>query len=146
MIKRKETNRIVYHHSFANKSDAATIRKWHLMRKDQGYEDIGYHFVILRDGIVENGRSLNLVGAHAKGKNIDSIGICLEGDFFKYEPSVKQLGACQALYKYLCSRYKKELPVEFHRKKDLKNACPGPLLNRDDFLEIMYRATIGLNL
>ena len=40
---------------------------------------IGYHYVIRRDGTVEPGRPLWMVGAHCKGHNTNSIGICYEG-------------------------------------------------------------------
>lgn len=52
------------------------IRKWHLER---GFEDIGYHYVIRRDGTVETGRALEKMGAHAAGFNAFSIGICYAG-------------------------------------------------------------------
>lgn len=52
------------------------IRAWHL---DRGFEDIGYHYVIRRDGTVEIGRSLEFLGAHVKGHNSESVGICLAG-------------------------------------------------------------------
>jgi N-acetyl-anhydromuramyl-L-alanine amidase AmpD len=45
----------------------------------QGWDCIGYHFVIRRSGILENGRSVDRVGAHVKGHNAFSIGICLVG-------------------------------------------------------------------
>lgn len=54
----------------------AEIREWHLER---GWSDIGYHFVIRRDGTVEAGRSIDKMGAHAKGHNRNSIGTCLVG-------------------------------------------------------------------
>ena len=52
------------------------VRKWHLER---GFNDIGYHFLIRLDGTVEAGRPLETVGAHCKGHNSDSIGICYIG-------------------------------------------------------------------
>lgn len=55
---------------------AATIDQWH---KERGFNQIGYHFVIKRDGEIEDGRPLELVGAHVKGYNTGSIGICLIG-------------------------------------------------------------------
>lgn len=62
---------------------AAQIRAMH---RDQGWSDIGYHYVIRRDGRVEHGRDLDLdgdideeTGAHAFGWNANSIGICLIG-------------------------------------------------------------------
>ena len=48
-----------------------------LMRN--GWKDIGYHFVIRRNGKVETGRPQQAVGAHAFGHNNNSIGICLVG-------------------------------------------------------------------
>ena len=52
------------------------IRRWHLARK---FADIGYHYVIYRDGSVHKGRAENLVGAHCLGHNANSIGICYIG-------------------------------------------------------------------
>ena len=53
-----------------------TIRKWHLKR---GFRDIGYHFVIRLDGTVETGRPLGMPGAHCKGYNSSSVGVCYVG-------------------------------------------------------------------
>jgi hypothetical protein len=53
-----------------------TIKKWHLKR---GWRDIGYHFVIDLKGNVEEGRPIEMTGAHTKGENFDSIGICYIG-------------------------------------------------------------------
>lgn len=55
---------------------AKEIRQWHL---DRGWQDIGYHFVIRRNGQVEDGRDIAKAGAHAAGHNQNSIGICLVG-------------------------------------------------------------------
>lgn len=52
------------------------IRKWHIER---GFADIGYHYVVRRDGSVEVGRDFEEVGAHAHGFNANSIGICWVG-------------------------------------------------------------------
>jgi len=52
------------------------IRKWH---KTRGWSDIGYHYAIRRNGLVEAGRSLDLQGAHVFGHNHESVGICLAG-------------------------------------------------------------------
>ena len=55
---------------------AKDIRAWH---KAKGWADIGYHFVIKRDGTVEKGRPLTQTGAHVAGWNQNNIGICLVG-------------------------------------------------------------------
>jgi len=52
------------------------IREWHIQR---GFAREGYHIVIRRNGREEQGRPLELIGAHVKGHNRDSIGICLVG-------------------------------------------------------------------
>lgn len=54
-----------------------TIKSWHV--KGNGWSDIGYHFVIELDGAVKNGRPLHRSGAHTKGHNATSIGICYVG-------------------------------------------------------------------
>lgn len=75
----RELNRIIIHCAYTTPRmdvGAAEIRLWHLER---GWSDIGYHYVIRRDGTVEAGRPVSEVGAHAKGYNVDSIGICLVG-------------------------------------------------------------------
>ncbi len=52
------------------------IRLWHLQR---GFADIGYHWVVYRDGSIHPGRREDKVGAHCLGQNTCSIGICYIG-------------------------------------------------------------------
>lgn len=54
-----------------------TIKSWHV--KGRGWSDIGYHFVIELDGSVKAGRPLHRIGAHTKGHNATSIGVCYVG-------------------------------------------------------------------
>lgn len=56
---------------------AKEIRDWHV--KDNGWSDIGYHYVIRRNGTLETGRNIETIGAHVSGHNKNSIGICLVG-------------------------------------------------------------------
>lgn len=58
----------------------AEIRKWHLKR---GFSDIGYHYVIYRDGSIHEGRNVDKAGAHTAGYNTHSIGICYIGGLDK---------------------------------------------------------------
>ena len=55
----------------------AEIRRWHV--EDRGWSDIGYHYVIRRNGTIEPGRPHDVVGSHVRGHNRDSVGICLVG-------------------------------------------------------------------
>lgn len=80
MTKRTQTLFLVVHCSATRASDdkvnVDTIRKWH---KAKGWADVGYHFVIRRDGVLERGRKMSDVGAHVQGYNLISLGICLVG-------------------------------------------------------------------
>lgn len=49
-----------------------------------GFETIGYHYVVRLDGTVESGRPLTRIGAHCKGHNANSIGVCYVGGINAY--------------------------------------------------------------
>lgn len=55
---------------------AKEINEWHIKR---GWRGIGYHYVIRRNGVLEPGRPLNQMGAHTKGYNNISWGVCMVG-------------------------------------------------------------------
>ena len=55
----------------------ADIRKWHV--EERGWSDVGYHFVVTLDGTVHVGRPMDRAGAHCKGRNGNSIGVCYVG-------------------------------------------------------------------
>ena len=58
----------------------ADIDRWHRAR---GFRQIGYHYVIYRDGTIHIGRPLNEAGAHCQGHNAHSISICYIGGLAK---------------------------------------------------------------
>lgn len=62
-------------------TSAASIRRFHMAPKPNGngWKDIGYHYVIRKDGKVEAGRALDRPGAHLEGAN-DAWGVCISGD------------------------------------------------------------------
>lgn len=79
MLKQENINYLIIHCSDTgnnNNIDASIIHKMHI---NFGWEGIGYHKVILRSGKIENGRPEFWIGAHVKGKNKNSLGICLIG-------------------------------------------------------------------
>jgi N-acetylmuramoyl-L-alanine amidase len=53
------------------------ITRWHV--EDNGWSDVGYHFIITLDGVVHFGRAIERAGAHVRGHNSDSIGVCYVG-------------------------------------------------------------------
>ena len=76
----RDINRIILHCSATREGidySVDTIRRWHV--EDRGWKDIGYHFVVQLDGTVNPGRPLEIQGAHTRGYNKGSIGICYIG-------------------------------------------------------------------
>ena len=57
---------------------AGEIRRWH---KEKGWSDIGYHYLIDRNGAWVLGRDLEFAGAHTRRENADSIGVALFGGY-----------------------------------------------------------------
>lgn len=103
---------------------AGDIRRWH---KARGWADIGYHYVIRRDGSLEVGRDEAKVGAHVKGHNQGSLGICLVGGTtLAGEPMYNFTGAqmvrLKALMRTLMARHK-SARVHGHNEFSDK-ACP----------------------
>lgn len=77
----RKINEIIIHCSATPNGrfhDVDDIRRWHV--EGNGWDDIGYHHVIRTDGMTEKGRDESKVGAHAKGHNRNSIGICIIGN------------------------------------------------------------------
>lgn len=103
-----------------------TIRKWHLER---GFNDIGYHYVIKRDGSVEDGRPINLVGAHVAGHNTGSIGICLVGGVDrKNKPESNFTEEQWNTLRRAVMMFKAEYPkatIHGHNEFDKGKACPS---------------------
>jgi N-acetyl-anhydromuramyl-L-alanine amidase AmpD len=54
-----------------------TIRGWHV--NERGWTDVGYHYVVLRNGSIQEGRDVHRTGSHAYGYNKTSIGVCYIG-------------------------------------------------------------------
>ena len=105
---------------------AKEIRQWH---KAKGWSDIGYHYVIRRDGRVEKGRPDARVGAHVAGYNRDSIGICLVGGVSENlvpenNYTEAQWKALEELLHKLAIKYP-EAYVRGHRDfPNVQKACP----------------------
>lgn len=98
MRKRRKTDMLILHNSKSPWGTSDIIHSWHTdpPPKGNGWEDVGYHFIIegvyptygdythrrirkIQDGRVVAGRPLGLVGSHCKGLNWRSIGVCMIG-------------------------------------------------------------------
>ena len=56
--------------------DVDDIRRMH---KAQGWSDIGYHYLVKLDGTIQQGRDVDIIGAHVSGHNAHSIGVVYVG-------------------------------------------------------------------
>ena len=76
----RQINKIIVHCSATREGEnytVDTIRSWHV--DGRGWSDIGYHFYIDLYGEIHKGRDIAKIGAHCKGYNRNSIGICYCG-------------------------------------------------------------------
>lgn len=124
----RKINEIIVHCSATPEGKDFTvedIRRWHRQR---GFNDVGYHYVVYRDGSVHDGRSLDYIGAHCKGHNAYSIGVCYIGGMTADNRSPKdtRTSAQKAALLALLRRLKRQYPsATIHGHRDFANkACP----------------------
>ena len=103
-----------------------TIRQWHLQR---GFSDIGYHYVIYRDGSIHMGRDESIIGAHCTGHNANSIGVCYIGGCASDGKTPKDTRTAQqkqSLVKLLKELKTKYPQASIHGHRDFSSkACPS---------------------
>ncbi len=117
----REINKLIVHCS-ATPNDREVsvdeIRSWH---KERGWSDIGYHYVISRQGQILCGRPVGVIGAHCQGHNNDSIGVCLIGDDEFNDVQIKALKNLYAMLKGFCE----DMEIFGHRDFTDKKTCPN---------------------
>lgn len=103
---------IVVHCSATKEGEHFTAEDIHRWHKERGWSGIGYHYVVLLDGTIENGRPEYWNGAHVKGFNDDSLGICYIGglDANGKAKDTRTEGQKEVLYNLLI-RLKKKHPA-----------------------------------
>jgi N-acetyl-anhydromuramyl-L-alanine amidase AmpD len=124
---RRRTDMIVLHHTGNPADDDLSATEIDRSHKAQGWACIGYHYVIRKDGTVEQGRPHWTVGAHAYGENGHTIGIHVCGNFEEAEPTDEQIESLAMLLANVCTDY--GLPINRdhivgHREL-MPTACPG---------------------
>ena len=72
-------NLFVVHCSATREDCTLSPEALDVMHRRRGFNGTGYHYYIRKDGTLYLTRSLERIGAHAKGFNAHSIGICYEG-------------------------------------------------------------------
>lgn len=133
-FKPRELTEAIFVHCSATKPSqdigVDTIRMWH---KQQGWLDVGYHFIIKRNGFVEEGRPVDVIGSHVKDWNYKSVGVCLVGGIndkgnFEANFTPAQMQALKELLKVLKGKYP-QAEIKAHHDVAPK-ACPSFDLQR----------------
>ena len=123
----RSIDKIIVHCSATREGQHVTvqqIRQWHLQRN---FADIGYHYVIYLDGTVHKGRPLEKAGAHCKGYNAHSIGICYVGGLDRQgKPKDTRTAAQKAALLTLIRELRQRFPrATVHGHREFANkACP----------------------
>ncbi|WP_288242141.1 N-acetylmuramoyl-L-alanine amidase [uncultured Bacteroides sp.] len=124
---------IIIHCSATREGSSLSVEELEKIHRRRGFRGIGYHYYIRRDGTVTNTRPLEVVGAHCKGNNAHSVGICYEGGLDvrgnpKDTRTPEQRSAMHLLVAQLLKRFKNNVCICGHR--DL-----SPDLNGDGVIE-----------
>ena len=125
---RRQINEIIIHCTDTEEGRDYTVddvRRWH---KERGWSDVGYHYLIYRNGSVVAGRDVDLIGAHCSGHNSYSIGVCYVGGRGKDGKcrdtrTLQQRAAMSNLLIELRLRYPQAVIVG-HSFWDHKKQCP----------------------
>jgi hypothetical protein len=132
-------NTVVIHHSGSQSSDdrrsLLDIQLTH--RINRGWADIGYHYVVGKNGDIYEGRDLHVRGTHVEDYNTGSVGVCLLGDFDRESPTNAQIGTAIGLVQWL-ARLLKLTHLAGHRNFNPTTQCPGNTL-------VPYLQAIAIN-
>ena len=120
----RKINLIIIHCSASdnpNHDNIEEIRSWHVNQR--GWRDVGYHYFIRKNGRVERGRGEDEIGAHCKGYNRNSLGICLSG---RSKFTEQQFLSAAKLVKELLEKYGLEYKdVLPHNNFTDRKTCPN---------------------
>lgn len=124
---------IILHCSATREDRSLLTSDLEVIHRRRGFRGIGYHYYVRKDGSVFNTRPIELIGAHAKGHNAHSIGICYEGGLDKQgrakdTRTPEQRSALRLLVHQLLKRFDGNVRVCGHR--DL-----SPDINGDGVIE-----------
>ena len=135
----RNINKIIVHCSATPEGKAFSvddIRRWHLQR---GFADIGYHFVIYLDGSVHVGRALAKAGAHCKGHNAHSVGVCYIGgcEAHSQKPKDTRTEEQKRSLVRLITELRQQFPnASVHGHREFANkACPS-FNARDEYKDL----------
>lgn len=107
---------VILHHAEASKCTVEDIHRWHL---SNGWIGIGYHYFVDKQGQIFKGRPNNAQGAHCRGYNSHSIGVCAEGCYMTEAMPPVQMQSIVGLIKSL------KIKKVFGHGEVYPTSCPG---------------------
>ena len=138
--------RIFCHHSFTKDTTTVSwgaIRKYHM--ETLHWSDIGYHagIELVRSGNelyyeILMGRMWDRQGAHCRGQNHDSLGLCLIGNFDNFKPPDAQLEAAGRIISLWMKLYDIKWEDVYPHNQFSSKSCPGALFNFDDLKHYIF--------
>lgn len=124
----RQIDKIIVHCSATPEGRDFTVKDIDRVHKDRGFQCIGYHFVVYRDGSVHQGRPVEQMGAHCIGHNASSIGVCYIGGLARdcKTPKDTRTAAQRKALRQLVEDLKKSFPgATVHGHNEFANkACP----------------------
>lgn len=113
---------LVIHCSDSEDSKSYTAADIHKLHLKFGWNGIGYHKVISRSGLIENGRPEFWIGAHVKGYNDKSLGVCLIG---RKKFTKNQFSSLKLVIKDWKNKYPKAEIVGHYEITNSSKTCPN---------------------
>lgn len=141
--------RIIWHHT-GDSFNGQQLEKVDAYHKGLGFPQsskgwyVGYHWFIEKSGAYIQTRRDDEIGAHTKGLNNESIGVCFAGNFDEEEPTQNQIWAAEALILDLLNQHNLTFnaiqPHRWHRDTD----CPGKLLDDYWLTKVAMKAKLNI--
>lgn len=130
----KNPKKIIIHHTHNPELTLVTTHNLHKERFK--WAGIGYNYLIEKDCTVFEGRGM-YIGAHAKGHNVDSIGIAVVANYDDVIPTNNEIEVLIKLCSFLMFKYDIEPnKVLGHRELEgVTKSCPENKFNIDEFRE-----------
>ncbi|MEN8119269.1 MAG: N-acetylmuramoyl-L-alanine amidase [Bacteroidota bacterium] len=168
-----EVNHCIIHHAAGSNTDTdytAVVRSYYILHTEtNGWSDIGYNYLIAQDGTIykgrdpETGEQDNVRGAHFCGKNSNTMGICILGNYMEVEPPEAALNSLGELLSWKLNKDGLDpFGTSYHVDRDLgtiaghrngcSTSCPGDYLYnllgeiRQQVADSMVNCVTGLEL
>ena len=131
-LTQRDVDYIVIHYTATPVESDFSAADIDAMHKRRGWAGIGYHKYIRKNGLIEKGRPLTVRGAHVKGHNHHSIGICYEGGVHAADPNTgldtrteAQKEAMTRVIREMLARYPDAQVIGHRDMPGAATQCPG---------------------